>query len=259
MILVKSYWKSKDLFVQLTLREIKSKYKQSILGYAWVILVPLFNLLVLTVVFSFFVRIRTGAIPYTIFLFVGLVPWTFTSNAISAATSSVVSNSTLITKVFFPREIIPLSAIAAKLLDFFLISLILILFIVFYRIPFHLSLLFVPLIFIIQLCLVCGISLILSSVNIFFRDVENILGVFLMFWMYLTPVLYPPQLVPVKYLTIYNLNPMTPLINAYRNVILYGIGPNWSSFLYSVICSIIALTLGYIIFRKLEKSFADVI
>lgn len=249
----------KDLFIQLTIREIKAKYKQSILGYAWVLLVPLLNLLVLNIVFSYFFRVPTGKIPYVIFLFVALVPWTFLVNSIISATSSIVANYALITKVYFPREIITLSAIAAKLVDLFLVSLILIIFLIGYKIPFHVTLLFIPLIFLVQLSLVLGISLILSSINVFYRDVENMLAVILTAWMYLTPIFYPPELVPENIRYLFGLNPMVGIINAYRNTILHGVPPAWNSFAFSVVISFLLLFIGIIMFRKMSKSFADVV
>src|SRR4030066_176454 len=143
-------FKYKDLLLELIKREIKARYKQSILGYAWVILVPLINLLVLTLVFSFFIRIPTGDSPYAVFLFAGLVPWTFTANAISFSTNSLVSNGSLITKVNLPREVFPLSTIFSKLIDFFLMLVILLVIMVFFGVSVKLSIIFLPLVFIVH-------------------------------------------------------------------------------------------------------------
>ncbi len=256
---VHSMWQYKDLFWQLTFREIKARYNQSVLGYAWAILVPLLNLLVLSIVFSHLFKVPTGSIPYPIYLFVALVPWIFLTNSISAATGSIMSNASLITKVKLPREIIPFSAISAKMIDLLLTSLILIFFLILYQIRFHPSLIFVPLVFIIQLILMVGISLILSATNVFFRDVENVLGVFLTIWMYLTPVIYSPELIPADLKMLFYLNPMTGIIDAYRNTILFGTGPDWSSFAYSGTLAFVVLILGYIYFKTRDKFFGDVI
>ncbi|MCL5783766.1 MAG: ABC transporter permease [Patescibacteria group bacterium] len=251
--------KYKDLFYQLTLREIKAKYKQSVLGYAWVLLVPLINLVVLSIVFSFLFKVPTGSIPYPIYLFVALVPWTFLSNAIASATSSIAANGSLITKIYLPREIFPFSAIAAKLVDLALTSILLLFFLIIYRVELHQTLFFVPLIFLVQLALIMGISLILSSINAFFRDVENILGVFLTVWMYLTPVIYSPELIPPRLRFLFGLNPMTGIINAYRNTVLYGVMPPAQSFIFSVVISFGLLIIGYVLFKNRAKYFADVI
>jgi len=252
-------YRRRELLLELVKREIKARYKQSILGYAWVVLVPLINLAVLTIVFSFLLRIPTGDIPYPIFLFTALVPWIFTSNSISSATASLVSNSTLITKTYLPREIFPISAVIAKMVDLSFSAAILTIFFIVFGLKPHLTLLLIPIIFIFQTLLILGISFILSAVNVFFRDVENVLGVFLTVWMYLTPIIYPPELIPSQFVPIFNLNPMMPIVNAYRNVILYGVFPPWESFSYAAVLSLTIFVFGYIFFKNRAKYFADVI
>ena len=165
-------FKYKDLFWQLTAREIKARYKQSVLGYAWAILVPLINLVVLSIIFSHIFKVPTGDVPYPIYLFVALVPWTFFTNSITLATGSVLSNSSLITKVSLPREILPLSAIAARMVDLLLTFLVLIVFLIVYKVSFQTTMIFLPLIFIVQLILMMGVSFILSATNVFFLENE---------------------------------------------------------------------------------------
>ncbi len=252
-------WKYRELLLELVKREVKAKYKQSVLGYAWVVLVPLIHLTVLTIVFSFLVRIPTGGIPYPVFLFVALVPWMFTANAISAAIGSPLANSSLITKIYLPREIFPLSAVLAKMIDFALSAGILVGVLLIFQTPIYLTLVFVPLILAIHVLLVLGISFILSSVNVFFRDVENIIAVLLMVWMYLTPVIYPPELIPPHLTPIFNLNPMMGIINAYRNVILHGVMPPVSSFAYAAVFSVVIFLVGFVVYRSKSRYFADVI
>ena len=249
----------RDLFWQLTFREIKARYKQSVLGYAWAILVPLLNLLVLSIVFSYVFKIPTGNIPYPIFLFVALVPWMFLVNSISSATGSVIANSSLITKVNLPREILPLSAVSSKLVDLLLTSLVLVIFLIFYKIGFSPALFLVPAIFLIQFFLILGLSFFLSATNVFFRDVENALGVFLTIWMYLTPVLYPFELIPANLKILFFLNPMTGIVDAYRSTIIYGRFPDWPEFIYSFVFSTVLLISGWIYFKRRSKYFADVI
>lgn len=252
-------FKYKDLFWQLTLRDIKAKYKQSYLGYSWVILVPLINLTVLSIVFTFVFKVPTGPVPYPVYLFTALVPWLFMQNAIVAATSSILSNASLVTKIFLPREILPLSAIASKLVDLFLTAIILGFFMFIFRVPFQATIIFVPLIILIQLMLITGISFILSSSNVFYRDIEHAIGVILSVWMYLTPVVYSPDLIPPNLKIFFYLNPMSGIIDAYRATILYGVVPIWPAFLYSIIFSISVFTLGYYYFKINSKYFAEVI
>ena len=252
-------YQHRELLLELVKREIKARYKQSILGYAWVVLVPLINLGVLTIVFSFLLRIPTGDIPYPIFLFTALVPWTFTGNSISSATGSLVANSTLITKIYLPREIFPIAAVIAKMVDLVLSAVILVLFLIFFHVQLHITLFWIPIIFLFQVLLVLGVSFILSAMNVFFRDVENVLGVFLTVWMYLTPVIYPPEFIPGQFRPIFNLNPMMGVINAYRNVVLHGVSPPWQSFLYATLFSLGIFIVGYLFFKNRERFFADVI
>jgi len=247
------------LLYELVKREIKAKYKQSILGYAWVILVPLIHLIVMTIVFSLFIRLPTGGVPYPVFLFVGLVPWMFTSNAIASATGSLLANSQLITKIYLPREIFPLSAVLSKMVDLVLSTIVLALIMLYFGVAANFTILYVPIIFIFQFLLTLGISFILSAINVFYRDVENILGVLLMVWMYLTPVFYPPELIPENLTPILNLNPMVGIINSYRNVLLYGVAPPLLSFVYAAIISTVVFYFGFAFFRRRSRYFADTI
>jgi ABC-2 type transport system permease protein len=183
----------------------------------------------------------------------------FTANAIAAATASPLANSQLITKIYLPREIFPLSAVIAKTLDLLLSVVVLIVIMIYFQIPAHPTILFVPLIFVFQFLLTMGISLILGTVNVFYRDVENLLGVILMVWMYLTPIFYPPELVPQELIPILNLNPMMGITNSYRNVILHGVSPPFPSFLYAMGFSILVFFVGFVFFRKRSRYFADTI
>ena len=256
---IKALIKHKDLLNQMIGREIKARYKQSVLGYGWAILVPLLNLVVLSIVFSYLFKVPTGNVPYPIFLFVALVPWTFFSNSLVSATSSIMDNSALITKVKLPREIIPLAAIGSKLIDLLLTFLILILLLFVYRVEFHETFIIVPFIFILQLTFMAGVAFFLTATNVFFRDIGNALGIFLTIWMYLTPVIYSPQMIPDNLRFLFYLNPMTAIINAYRDTILFGSLPDFTQITYAIFISFTLLFLGYFYFKKRARLFADVI
>jgi lipopolysaccharide transport system permease protein len=249
----------RDLLRQLTAREIKARYKQSILGYAWVLIVPLVRLIVMSIVFSMFFRIKTDPIPYPLFLFAALVPWTFVSSGISAATGSLVANGSLITKIKLPREIFPTAAILVKGVDFLLSLLVMGLLMIYYQFPLHITMLALPVIMAIQFLLVLGVSFFLSAINVFYRDVENLLEVFLMVWMYLTPIIYPPEFIPAQYQQLFNLNPMMGIVNAYRNVLLWGVWPPVESFIYAVVISLVLFFSGFAFFKSRAKYFADVL
>jgi ABC-2 type transport system permease protein len=188
-----------------------------------------------------------------------LVPWTFTAGAVSVATGSLIANSSLITKIKLPREIFPITSILVKVVDFALSFVVLFILMIAFQYPFHVTMLLIPVIFLIQFILIMGVSFILSALNVFYRDVENLLEVILLVWMYLTPVFYPPEFIPQKFQMLFNLNPMMGIINAYRNVILWGVLPPAQSFMYATVLSIGIFIAGYTFFLKKSKYFADVL
>lgn len=248
----------KFLLLQLTLRDIKGRYKQSIIGYAWIILNPLAQLLVYSFVFSIVFRFPTNNIPYPIFLFVGLLPWIYLQSSVSSATLSLVDNSDLLRKVYFPREVFIYAVIIAKLLDFVFASLVLVLFLIFYQVPISLSAIYIlPLLFI-QIVLMSGLGLIFSTLNLFYRDIQYLVNLLLMLWMYLSPVVYPLSMVPGEWLWIYKLNPMVGIIEGYRSA-LFGYPFDIGTIAWSVIFSFFIFILGYILFKKTERTFADIV
>lgn len=249
----------RELLWNLTSREIKARYKQSFLGYFWVILNPFFQMLVMSFVFAFILRVSPPGIPYPIFLYVGLLPWLFFQNSLSSAVNSLVGNASLIRQIDLPREVFPLSTILAKIVDFFLASLILIGFFVYYRLPININALwFIP-IFLIQIVLTTGLGFFISALNLFYRDIQYLLGLILTLWMYLTPIIYSVDIVPEKYRWIFKLNPMSVLINAYRQTIIGGGLPNFTSLSIGLAVSLLILFIGYKTFKRLEGLFADIV
>jgi len=216
------FMRHRELLSELTKREIKSRYKQSILGYAWVILNPFFQMLVMAFVFSHIMRVPVIGVPYALYLYVGLLPWTLFSNSLISSANVLVNNASLITKIYFPREIFVLSTIFAKIVDFALASIVLVLFMVYFRVPITWNIVwFIP-IFLIQQIFTYSVSLLVSACNLFYRDIQYVLNLGIVIWMYLTPVIYPVELLPDKYRWIFQVNPMAVLINAYRQVVLSG-------------------------------------
>lgn len=248
----------KYLLFQLVQREIKARYKQSIVGYAWILFNPLAQLLVYSFVFSVIFRFPTGGIPYSIFLFIGLLPWTYLQSSLSTSTLVLVDNANLLKKVNFPREILPYSVIMAKSVDLFFSLLLLVVLMIFYNLPFYPSaILFFPLL-LIQIILMTGLSLFLSAANLFYRDIQYLTNLALLMWLYLTPVVYPLSLVPERYVWLYKLNPMVGITEGYRSALLnysFDIG----TIAWSAISSLIIFILGFWIFKKGEKVFADVV
>lgn len=248
----------KYLLYQLVQREIKARYKQSFVGYAWVIFNPLAQLLVYSFVFSVVFRFPTNNIPYVIFLYAALLPWGLLQGSISAATQCLVDNAALIRKVAFPREVIPYSVVLAKIVDFLVSAVIFVGFMFFFRVPFSpTSIVLIPL-FIIQMLLTVGISLVLSAFNLFYRDIQYLSNLLLMLWMYMTPIVYPLSLVPKQYVWLYKLNPMVGIIEGYRSA-LFNYPFEWSIILWSAVISLFVFLIGFLIFKKSERVFADIV
>lgn len=243
---------------QLIVREIKSRYKQSFLGYAWVILNPLFQMLVMSFVFSLIIRIPSLGIPYAVFLYVALLPWNLFANSLTHATNSLVNNASLIKKIAFPRQILIQATLIAKTVDFALASLMLIAVMMYYQTPVNLNVLWVVPIFLIQAVFTYGLALILATANLFYRDIQHLLALILMLWMYVTPVIYPVEMVPEAYRFVFKLNPMAVIINSYREAVIGGNGPNLASLAIALAVSLLIYFLGRTLFTKLQGHFADV-
>lgn len=239
-------------------REIKIRYKQSFLGAAWAILQPLALMLVFTLVFSRFVQVPTNGIPYPVFSYTAVLPWTFFATAITFGVPSLISNMNLVTKTYFPREILPLGAIGASFVDFMVASSIFVVMLYIYGVQLTSFVLWVPALLLIQILLTIGIILLASAVIVFYRDVRFIVPVALQLWLYASPVIYPASVVPEYLQTLYSLNPMVGIIEGYRATLLYGQPPP-SSIIYSAAISVFLVVLGYFVFKRLEPSFADVI
>lgn len=248
----------KYLLSQLILREIKARYKQSILGYIWIIFNPLIQLLVYSFVFSVVLKFPTKEIPYSIFLFVGLLPWIYLQTSLSSSALVLVDNSNLLKKVNFPREVLPYSVICSKGLDLFFSSVLLIAFLIFYKIQISFTILYIIPIFFLQVILMSGLALLLSAANLFYRDIQYVTNLMLLMWMYLSPVVYPISMVPQNYLWLYKLNPMVGIIEGYRAAI-FNSPFDGLALLSSVIISFIVFLFGFWVFKKSERVFADIV
>jgi len=257
---IAAIYQRRELLWQMVAREVKARYKQSILGYFWVILNPLAQMLVMSFAFSVILRIPTFAadnIPYSIFLFVALLPWNLFVNSLSSAASSLVSSGSLITKIYFPRTILVISTIFAKVIDFIFAISILVIYMIIYQLPVTWNILWVIPIFIIQQIFTLGLSFFFSAANLLYRDIQYLLSMILLLWMYATPVIYSADMVPDKYRLLFQINPMAVFINAYRQTVLGGGTPKYSSLIIGFIVSLITLFFGFAYFKSREKIFAD--
>lgn len=253
------FLRSRGVLGALIAREIKQRYKQSVLGLLWVIVTPLLTMLVLSIVFSQIIRVPIDDVPYAIFVYVGLLVWNFFASAVTAATGSLVANANLLTKIYFPRESIVFATIIAKAVDLLVASSVFVLLLVYYQIPISITIFWVPMIIIVLSLLTTGVSLLLAVMNLFYRDTGNVIGVFLLIWMYASPILYPLEIIPSHLQTAVLLNPMTGIVVSLRNIIVYQEPPAFYALLISGLISIVIFVAGFIVFKKLESIFADVV
>jgi lipopolysaccharide transport system permease protein len=250
---------ARELLLTWTMRDFKVRYSQSILGAAWAILQPLSLMVVYSVIFSVFIRVPTDGIPYPVFAYTALLPWTFFANSLNLAIPSLVSNMNLVSKIYFPREILPLSTILVGFVDFLIASSVFVLMLLFYRVAVGSVILLVPLVLLIQVILTLGISLLASAINVFYRDVRFVIPLALQIWMYLSPIIYPVNLVPERFRLLYFLNPMAVLIDTYRRTILFNQMPDWPYLGLAALVSVSLTVVAYRYFKRAEREFADVI
>ena len=249
----------RDLLYTLSLHRINVRYKQSLLGPFWAILQPLSLMLIYTIIFSFIFRIPSGDKPYALFVFTGLLPWICFSSALTSATNSLTSHASLITKVYFPREILPLTYVVASLFDFIVASLVLGGLLFYYSVPLTWNALYVLPIMMALTLFAVAMSLFFSALQGRYRDIGFGIGLLLQIWMFATPVVYPLSMVPERWRSFYMLNPMTSIVEGFRGVILQGTPPDFSALGLSVLISIVLLAAAYIFFRFTEATLADVI
>jgi lipopolysaccharide transport system permease protein len=250
---------SKELLFAWVKRTIIGRYQQSVLGWMWAIVQPVASVAIFSIIFTQFVPVDTGGIPYPIFSYIAVVPWTFFSTSLLDMTNSLVMNINLVTKVYFPREILPVSAMLARLIDFGVAALVLVALMILYQVPLYLpALAFLPLILAIQVILLLGLGLITSAANVFYRDVVPLLTLVIQLWFYASPIIYPVSLVPEAYKMLYYLNPMAGIIESYRSVLLYQTPPGYG-LLTAGVESVILLVFGYWLFKRLEFQFADIV
>lgn len=249
-------YRYREMLINMVRRELRGKYKGSILGFLWTFINPLLQLVVYTIVFSNIMRM--GVSNYEIFLFVALIPWMFFSTSVLSGAGSIIYNQSLVTKIYFPREILPLSVVTSNFINMIYCSVIVLAVVLFYHMNLNLEVWFMlPVIAFIEYILVIGIVLIVSALTVYFRDLEHILGIIIMAWQFLTPVMYPESFVPSQYQAILYLNPMTPIIISFRDVLYYEKMPVVENLVYAFLWSLIIFICGFLLFGKLQKDFAE--
>ena len=255
---LRDLWAYRELLYFLTWRDVKVRYKQTALGAAWAIIQPLFAMLIFALFFGKFAGIPSDGVPYPIFAFVGRLPWTFFSNAVNSSGNSLVGSSNLITKVYFPRMIIPGAAVAAGLVDFGIAFVILALLIVYYGVSLTWSALMLPVLVLITSMLALAVGMWTSALNVKYRDVRHALPFLIQLWFFATPIVYPTTIVPVKWRWAMALNPMSGIIDGYRASV-FGNAFNFQALGISSVIALALLTYAAYTFRRMEKTFADVV
>ncbi len=251
-------WTYRDLLYFLTWRDVKVRYKQTVLGIAWVILQPLVSTIIFTIFLGKLARVPSNGVPYPILVYAGLLPWTFFANAVSGAAVSLVGSAHLITKIYFPRLIIPISSVGARLVDFAIAFLILLGMMAYYRVPITRNILMLPALVVMLVLLTLSFCLLFAGLNVKYRDVGVVLPVFIQLGMFISPVIYSTTLVPPRWRLIYALNPMVGIIDGFRAVFIAQ-AFNWQALGISAILTVALLILSTYIFRRVERGFADII
>ena len=236
-------------------KEFRGKYKKSFLGVLWSFINPLLQLLVYALVFPFILRIQEE--NYIMFLFSALIPWNFFATTIAQSTSIVVGNAGILKKVYFPREILPISIVISGAINFLVSCIIIFIALIVSGVGITANILWLPVILLVQCIITLAICFVLSALTVYIRDLEYFINVLLQLWMYVTPVLYSMELIPEKFAKFFYLNPMVEIINAYRCIFYYKTIPNLKALAILTVIGIVATGIGYTIFKKLEKRFAE--
>lgn len=255
----KEIWQYKELLYFFTWRDIKVRYKQTVVGILWALFQPFMTMVVFTIFFGNLAKMPSDGIPYPIFVYTGLLLWQFFSGALSSTSSCLISNQGIITKVYFPRLLLPISSTVTKFVDFSIASTILVGMMIYYGYtPNLIGLLILPLLLLITFMAAVGSGLFLASINVKYRDVRYVLPYFIQMMLFVTPVIYPASITG-KYSWILALNPMTGVIKAARAALLGNAPINWTLLAISGITCLIVLIIGIIFFKKTERYFADIV
>jgi lipopolysaccharide transport system permease protein len=249
----------RELLYFLAWKQIKIRYKQTALGAAWAILQPLLTMVIFSIIFGELVQMPSDNVPYPIFAYSGLILWAYFSTSLTAASTSLVSNSNLISKVYFPRLLLPLSACLVGLLDYAIASIVLVGLMFYYNIFPTLWIVMIPVLLIMAFLLASGISFWLSAIAVKYRDVQYAVPFFVQILLYATPIIYPVSLISAKYTWLLDLNPLTGIVTGHRAIILGNMGIDWFSLGISALLITIIFLLGLVYFKGYEREFADVI
>jgi lipopolysaccharide transport system permease protein len=251
-----AYW---ELLMNLTKREVKGRYSQSFFGIGWAVAQPLATMAVFTIVFSRLAKMPSGGVPYPIFAYAALVPWFFFSNSVASGTLSLITYRNIVTKTYFPREIVPLAQVCSRFIDFVAASALYALLMVYYRVELGPWALMAPLFFGLLVLFTVGLTLATSAVNVFYRDVNPVVQIGLQLWLYLTPVAYPLAAVSPRFRPLFVLNPLSAIVEGFRSSLVFGRAPDWPLVAASAAITAVMFAGAFAMFKRMDRYFADVI
>ena len=253
---IKELYLYRQMIFSLVRKDLRGRYKGSVLGFMWTFINPLLQLIVYTVVFS--IILKTNIENYYLYLFVALIPWIFFSSSVTGGASSVIAQKDLVKKIYFPRQVIPISYVTSCFVNMALSFAVIFLVIAVMGTGINFTALTaLPIIMAVEYMLALGTALLTSAVTVYFRDLEHILGIITMAWMYMTPIMYDKSIVPVKLLPLFNLNPMTHIIECYRSVLYHKEFPHLETLVSSALLGLLFLISGHFVFLKLQRHFAE--
>ena len=255
MKVFKNLYEYRELLKSSIKKDVGGKYKNSVLGVIWSFLYPLLQIAVYAIVFPLIMKNEMS--NYTVFVCCGLIPWNFFSTAISRSSFTMVENGNILKKVYFPREILPISVVTSELVNFVISTIIILAFVLGSGMGLTINIIFYPIILIVQYILLIGISLFVSSITVYFRDLQHFIGIALQLLFYATPIVYATNLIPQSYQWILKLNPMTFIIDGYRDIFYYQQQPDLITIGVTFAVSILLCVIGYLLFNKLQKRFAE--
>lgn len=254
---LKELWAYRAMIRSLVYKDLRGRYQASVLGFLWTFIVPLCQLLVYTVVFS--VIMRSNVEKFYLYLFVALIPWNFFSSCLTGGSSCVIQQQSLVNKIYFPREVIPVSFVTSSFVNMLYCEIVVVAVALFSGVRFSpVGILCLPVVMAVEYVLALGITLIMSAVNVYFRDLEHILGIVSMAWMFMTPIMYDMSMVPEHLRFLFRLNPMTSVVTAYRDILYSGSIPRLETLGVAAGMGIVFLILGFLIFGKLKRRFSEV-
>jgi len=256
---LKDLWLYRELVYFLTWRDLKVRYKQTLLGASWAIMQPFLTMVVFSIFFGDLANVPSDGVPYPIFSYVALIPWTLFSKALQDASRSLVANRHMITKVYFPRMILPLASVLAGVVDFMLAFVVLLGMMVFYRITPTANTWMLPLFLLLAIITAIGVGLWLSALNVLYRDINYVLPFLTQFWMFLTPIAYPASMIPERWRVLYALNPMTGVVEGFRWALLGTGQPPGLMTAVSALVALVLLITGMFYFKRMERLFADMV